>query len=285
MGQKTHPYGLRVGYIKPWKSRWFARKEYVKNLAEDLEIRDHIKEKWGFAGIASLEIERSGKRMRVTIHTARPGIIIGRRGAEIDRLRDEMGQFTANEIMIDIKEIKLPQVEAQLVAENIAQQLEKRVSFRKAMKKAVQLAMMKGAQGIKMQCGGRLGGSEIARTEGYKDGKVPLSTFRADVDYGFAEAFTTYGTIGCKVWIYKGEVLVKKEEAAKAKERKERENILDRDAAPRAHAPAEGEPRPETPAEPQPEAPAPVEEVQPDKVPEQGSKPVSAEEHGPEAAE
>lgn len=219
MGQKAHPYGLRLGYIRPWKSRWFARKDYIKFLHEDIGIRKFIKEKWGFAGISDVEIERSGRRVRVIIHTARPGVIIGRRGAEIDKLRDEIGNLTSGEIFIDIKEIKLPQLEAQLVAENIAQQLAKRVSFRKAMKKSVQLSMGKGAQGIKVLCGGRLGGSEIARSEGYKEGKVPLNTFRADIDYGFAEAFTTYGTIGVKVWIYKGDVLVKKEAAEKAKER------------------------------------------------------------------
>ncbi len=221
MGQKAHPYGLRLGYIRTWKSRWFARKDYTKFLHEDLKIRDFIKEKWAFAGIADVEIERSGKRVRVTIHTARPGVIIGRRGSEIDKLRDEIGNLTPGEVFIDIKEIKLPQLNAQLVAENIAQQLEKRVSYRKAMKKSVQLAMTKGALGIKLLCGGRLGGSEIARTDGYKEGKVPLGTFRADIDYGFAEAFTTYGTIGIKVWIYKGEVLVKKEQAEKAKEREQ----------------------------------------------------------------
>lgn len=220
MGQKAHPYGLRLGYIRTWRSRWFARKDYTKLLHEDLKIRDYIKEKWAFAGISNVEIERSGKRVRVTIHTARPGVIIGRRGAEIDKLREEIGNLTSSEIYVDIKEIKLPQLDAQLVAENIAQQLEKRVSYRKAMKKSVQLAMSKGAQGIKVLCGGRLGGSEIARSDGYKEGKVPLGTFRADIDYGFAEAFTTYGTIGVKIWIHKGEVLVKKEEAERAKERK-----------------------------------------------------------------
>lgn len=217
MGQKAHPYGLRLGYIRPWKSRWYARREYTTFLHEDLKIRDFVKEKWNFAGIANVEIERSGKKTRVTIHTARPGVIIGRRGSEIDKLRDEIGSLTPNEVHIDIKEIKLPQLDAQLVSENIAQQIEKRVSYRKAMKKAVQLSMTKGAKGIKILCGGRLGGSEIARTDGYKEGSVPLGTFRADVDYGFAEAFTTYGTIGIKVWIYKGDVLVKKEIAEKAK--------------------------------------------------------------------
>ena len=221
MGQKAHPYGLRLGYIRPWKSRWYSRKDYARLLHEYLKIRDFIKEKWNFAGISNVEIERSGKKVRVTIHTARPGVIIGRRGSEIDKLRHEIGALTKNEVYIDIKEIKTPQTDAQLVAENIAQQLVKRVSFRKAMKKSVQLAMQKGALGIKGLCAGRLGGAEIARTDGYKEGKVPLGTFRADIDYGFAEAFTTYGSIGIKIWIYKGDVLVKKEQAQKAKEREQ----------------------------------------------------------------
>jgi small subunit ribosomal protein S3 len=230
MGQKAHPYGLRVGYIKNWRSRWFAGRnhEYIQQLHEDLAIRQHIKKNWNHAGISEIEIERFSKKLRVTIHTARPGVIIGRRGAEIDRLRDEVGDLTKSEVFIDIKEIKLPQADAQLVAENITLQLEKRVSFRRAMKRAVQLAMSNGALGIKLQCAGRLGGGEIARTEGYKEGKVPLSTFRADIDYGFAEAFTTYGIIGCKVWVYKGEVLVKQKEAERAQELVQREKELAR---------------------------------------------------------
>lgn len=230
MGQKAHPYGLRLGYIRPWKSRWYSRKDYTRLLHEDLKIRDFIKEKWNFAGISNVEIERSGKKLRLTIHTARPGVIIGRRGSEIDKLRDEIGALTTNEVYIDIKEIKTPQTDAQLVAENIAQQLVKRVSFRKAMKKSVQLAMSKGALGIKVLCAGRLGGAEIARTDGYKEGKVPLGTFRADIDYGFAEAFTTYGCIGIKIWIYKGDVLVKKEQAQKVKEREQQAMEADADA-------------------------------------------------------
>lgn len=211
MGQKVHPYGIRVGYIKPWRSRWFAKADYVEYLHEDLKLRDYIKEKWKHTGVSSIDIARSGKKVRVTINSARPGLLIGRRGAEIDKIREEAQRFTKGEVQVDIKEIKLPQTDAQLVAENIAQQFEKRVAFRKAMKKAVQAAMMKGAQGIKVLCSGRLGGAEIARREGYKEGKVPLSTFRADIDYGFTEARTTYGAIGIKVWIYKGDVLVKKE--------------------------------------------------------------------------
>ena len=222
MGQKSHPYGLRLGYIKTWKARWFAEgKPLVEFLHEDLRLRRFLKEKLGYAGISNVEIERSSGRVRVRIHTARPGVIIGRRGQEIDQVKEELTDMVKDkELFIDIKEIKEPQLDAQLVAENVAIQLEKRVSFRRAMKKTVQNARMKGSQGIKIQCKGRLGGAEIARTEGYHEGKIPLGTFRADIDYGFATAFTTYGTIGVKVWIYKGMVLVKKEEAEQLKEKK-----------------------------------------------------------------
>ena len=222
MGQKTHPYGLRMGYIKPWKGRWFARGNgFGEYLLEDLKLRKYLKDKLGFAGIANIEIERSTNRVRVRIFTARPGVIIGRRGQEIDKIKEDLSAMTNKELLVDIKEIKIPQIEAQLVAENIAMQIEKRVNFRKAMKKAVQIAMAKGALGIKVICKGRLGGSEIARTEKYHEGKVPLSTFRADVDYGFTEAHTTYGSIGCKVWIYKGEILVKREAQKQMAEKKE----------------------------------------------------------------
>ena len=219
MGQKAHPYGLRLGYIKPWKAKWFAGKDFANLLHEDLKLRKHLKEKLGFAGIANIEIERSSGRVRVRIYTARPGVIIGRRGQEIDKVKEELAALTEKELFVDIKEIKIPQTDAQLVAENVTLQLEKRIGFRRAMKKAVQLAMGKGALGIKILCKGRLGGAEIARDEKYHEGKVPLGTFRADVDYGFAEAFTTYGTIGCKVWIYKGDILVKKAEAEQRLER------------------------------------------------------------------
>ena len=222
MGQKSHPFGLRLGYIKTWKARWFAEgKLLIDFLHEDLRLRRFLKEKLGYAGISSIEIERSSGRVRVRIHTARPGVIIGRRGQEIDQVKEELTDMVKDkELFIDIKEIKDPQTDAQLVAENVAIQLEKRVSFRRAMKKAVQNAGSKGAQGIKIQCKGRLGGAEIARSEGYHEGKIPLGTFRADIDYGFATAFTTYGTIGVKTWIYKGIVLIKKAEAEQLKERK-----------------------------------------------------------------
>ena len=220
MGQKSHPYLLRLGYIKDWKSRWFLKKGYKEALHEDLKIRAFLKKQLAAAGVSSIDIERKAGKVRIQIFTARPGIIIGRRGQEIDRIKDAVSKLTQAEIIIDIKEVKVPQTDAQLVAENIALQLEKRVSFRKAMKKSMAAAMGKGALGIKVMCKGRLGGAEIARDEGYREGKVPLSTFRANVDYGFTEAFTTYGTIGVKVWIYLGDILVKKELAERAQEKK-----------------------------------------------------------------
>ncbi|MSR77033.1 MAG: 30S ribosomal protein S3 [Candidatus Omnitrophica bacterium] len=213
MGQKAHPYGLRLGYIKPWKGRWFVRKNFSVFLHEDLKIRKFLKEKLFFAGITNIEIERSGGRLRIRIFTARPGVIIGRRGQEIDKIKEGLAKIVKNEIFLEIKEVKNPHTDAQLIAQNMATQLEKRVNFRKTLKKAVQMAMTKGALGIKVLCKGRLGGAEIARDEGYREGKVPLNTFRADIDYAFVEAKTTYGTIGCKVWVYKGDVFVKKQEA------------------------------------------------------------------------
>ena len=212
---------MRLGFIKTWKARWFAEgKQLIDFFHEDLKLRRYLKEKLGYAGISNIEIERSSGRVRVRIFTARPGVIIGRRGQEIDQVKEELVNIAKDrELFIDIKEVKDPQLDAQLVAENVAIQLEKRVSFRRAMKKAVQNAVSKGTLGIKIQCKGRLGGAEIARAEGYHEGKIPLGTFRADIDYGFATAFTTYGTIGCKVWIYKGDVLIKKEVAAQMKEK------------------------------------------------------------------
>jgi small subunit ribosomal protein S3 len=223
LGQKSHPYGLRLGYIKPWKAKWYSRHNEAGLLKEDLEIRRHVKKTLGFAGVSNIEIERSAKRIRVRIYTARPGVIIGRRGQEIDKVKDTLAKLTNCELFIDIKEIKIPQIDAQLVAENVAMQLERRVSFRRAMKKTLQMARMKGAKGIKIACKGRLGGADIAREEKYHEGKIPLSTFRADIDYGFAESHTTYGVIGCKVWIYKGDILVKKEQAAERVEREKQQ--------------------------------------------------------------
>lgn len=212
MGQKVHPYGLRIGIIKGWKSQWFAdKKAYTSYLLEDVKIRKYIQKRLSQAAVSDIEIERASNNIRIKIHSARPGVIIGRRGAEIDKLKEELQNMTQKEIAIDILEVKDPALSAQLVAENIAFQIEKRIPFRRAMKRAVQTAMSNGAAGIKIMCSGRLGGAEIARREGYKEGKVPLHTLRADVDYGFDEALTTYGLIGVKVWIYKGEVIQKKE--------------------------------------------------------------------------
>jgi len=207
MGQKVHPYGFRVGIINNWKSRWFCKKDtYNTTLIEDVKLKKFIKKKLQSAAVSKIEIERTGGRIRIIIFTARPGVIIGRRGSEIETLKDEIqGVVGEKEIFIDIKEIKKPNMEAQLIAENIAVQLEKRIAFRRAMKKAVQTAKNEGCEGIKLKISGRLGGAEIARKESYKFGKVPLQTLRADIDYGFTEAHTTYGLIGIKVWVYKGE--------------------------------------------------------------------------------
>ena len=207
MGQKVHPYGLRVGIIKNWKSRWFSAKyEFPNMLVEDQKLKKFVKSKLSGGAVANIEIERAGERVRVIIHTARPGIVIGRRGAEIENLKEALqGMLGEKEIFIDIKEIKQSALDAQLVSENIALQLEKRLPFRRALKKAMQVARDNGCEGMKIKVSGRLGGAEIARKESMKYGKVPLQTLRADIDYGFAEAHTTYGMIGVKVWMYKGE--------------------------------------------------------------------------------
>jgi len=207
LGQKTHPIGLRLGIIKTWNSKWYAKKNYKDLLYEDLMIQKYIKDNLYHAGGPRIEIERTGQKIRATIHTARPGIIIGKKGAEVEKLKKELESLTGREMSIDIKEIRKPELDAQLVAENIALQLEKRIAFRRAMKKAVASALRFGAQGIKVACSGRLAGAEIARSEWYREGRVPLHTFRSDIDYGLAEAKTTYGRIGVKVWIYKGDVL------------------------------------------------------------------------------
>lgn len=207
MGQKTHPIGVRLGIIKTWDSKWFARKNYKDMLFEDLTIQKFIKANLYHAGVPKVEIERTGKKVRAVIHTARPGIIIGKKGAEVEKLKKELEKITGQEMSVDIKEIRKPELDAQLVAENIALQLEKRIAFRRAMKKAVASSLRFGAQGIKVACSGRLAGAEIARAEWYREGRVPLHTFRSDIDYGVAEAKTTYGRIGVKVWIYKGDIL------------------------------------------------------------------------------
>ncbi len=207
MGQKVNPHGMRVGIIKDWDSRWYAEKDFADNLVEDHKIRTFVKKKLYAAGISKVEIERSTDRVRVIIHTAKPGVVIGRGGAEIEKLKNEIAKLTKKKLFVDIKEIKRPERDAQLVAENIAQQLENRIAFRRAMKSTMQRTMKAGALGIKASCGGRLGGADIARTEFYSEGTIPLQTLRADIDYGFAEADTTYGKVGVKVWIYKGEIL------------------------------------------------------------------------------
>jgi small subunit ribosomal protein S3 len=207
VGQKVHPKGLRVGIIRDWESNWYADKNYVELLHEDVKIRDFIKDKLYQAGISTIQIERAANRVKVSIHTAKPGIVIGRGGTEVEALRKELEQLTDKKINVNIVEVKKPELNAQLVAEGIALQLEKRISFRRAMKQAVSRTLRVGAEGVKVCCSGRLGGAEIARTEWYSEGKVPLHTLRADIDYGFAEANTTYGKIGVKVWIYKGEIL------------------------------------------------------------------------------
>ncbi len=217
MGQKVNPHGLRIGIIKDWDAKWYANaKDFSSFLVEDVKIRKFIKNKLYIAGVARIEIERAANKVKVNIHTAKPGIVIGKQGAGIEALRKDLEKLTGKSVLLNITEIRTPELNAQLVAENIAAQLEKRVSFRRAMKQAMSRTMKFGAKGIKTACSGRLGGAEIARVEHYAEGTIPLQTLRADIDYGFAEANTTYGKIGVKVWIYKGEVL-----PAKKKDKKE----------------------------------------------------------------
>lgn len=230
MGQKVHPFALRLGFIRTWHSRWFARsQEYARFIKEDYKIRKFIKARFKQAAVARIIIERLADKVRIRIASGRPGIIIGRHGADIERLREDLNNMIQKEIAIDIEEIKNPGLDAQLVGENIALQLEKRIAFRRAVKRAMEQSMNAGAKGIRVSCSGRLNGAEMSRTEMYKQGKVPLQTLRADIDYGFAESLTTYGLIGVKVWIYKGDILIKKnirqgagvEAEALAKEAKE----------------------------------------------------------------
>jgi small subunit ribosomal protein S3 len=214
MGQKVHPLALRIGFIKNWQSLWFAKSgDYPKFIEEDYRIRSFIKKNFKHASISKIVIERLAERIKIRIFSARPGVIIGKHGADIERLREELNSLVKKEISIDIEEIKGPELDAQLVAEAVAMQLEKRVAFRRAIKRVISQAVSKGAQGIKVSVAGRLGGAEMSRRETYREGKVPLQTLRADIDYGFAEALTTYGLIGVKVWIYKGDVLIKKHAA------------------------------------------------------------------------
>lgn len=217
MGQKINPHGLRVGVIKDWDSKWYANKEnFSELLLEDYEIRKYIKEKMYIAGISNIEIERAANRVKVSVYTAKPGMVIGKGGKGVEGLRKELEKMTGKKIIVNVEEVKVPELDAQLVAENIAGQLERRISYRRAMKQAINRSKRAGTKGIKTQVSGRLGGADMARTEGYSEGTIPLQTLRADIDYGFAEADTTYGKIGVKVWIYKGEVLpIKKTEEEK----------------------------------------------------------------------
>lgn len=206
MGQKTHPYGFRLGFNRTWRSRWYAERDFAKLLHEDLRLRKELKQRLAHAGIAEVDIERTANRIRVTLMAARPGIIIGRKGAEVDKLGEDLRKRYGQDIHINIQEIQRPEIEAQLVAESVAQQLVRRVTFRRAMRRAMENALRFGAQGVRIRCSGRLNGAEIARSEWYQEGRLPLQTLKAAIDYGFAEAFTTYGAIGVKVWIYKGEL-------------------------------------------------------------------------------
>lgn len=205
MGQKTHPYGFRLVYNKGWHSRWFAEHNYSKLLHEDLKLRSLLKNRLSHAGVSELDIERAADKLRVTIYTSRPGIIIGRKGAEVDKLRDDLMRRYGQDIHINIQEIQRPEIDAHLIAANVARQLERRIAFRRAMRRAIENALRFGAQGIKIRCAGRLNGAEIARSEWYQQGRLPLHTLKADIDYGFKTSFTTYGVIGVKVWVYRGE--------------------------------------------------------------------------------
>ena len=218
MGQKVNPYGIRLGINKTWSSRWFSKNEYTKLLHQDLNIKNYVEKKLKNASISKINIERAAKKLRLSIYSSRPGIIIGKKGADIETLKNDLSKMSNLEVFLDIKEVRKPEVEAKLVAENIASQLEKRISFRRAMKKAVQSAMRLGAKGVKVVCSGRLGGAEIARTEKYHEGSVPLHTLRGDIDYSTAEAETTYGICGIKVWINKGEILSKDPYASEKKQ-------------------------------------------------------------------
>src|SRR5450631_2006300 len=245
MGQKVHPYGFRLGFNKPWRSRWFATHGYAKLLREDLELKESLRDRLKSAGVSSIEVDRPGNKLRITIHTSRPGIIIGRKGAEIEKLKGDLAKKTKREVFIDIQEVHKPELDAQLVSESIALQLEKRVAFRRAMRKAVDSALRFGCKGIKVRVSGRLNGAEIARSEWYLQGQLPLHTLRADIDYGFSEAHTTYGVIGVKCWVYKGEILPggprkglrNEPEPRRAPRPERRDRDRDRDRGPRPVAP------------------------------------------------
>jgi small subunit ribosomal protein S3 len=254
MGQKVHPYGFRLGFNKPWRSRWFAKQGYSKLLQEDLELKETLRQRLKSAGVSAIEVDRPGNKLRVTIRTSRPGIIIGRKGAEIEKLKQDMARRTKREVFIDIQEVHKPELDAQLVSESIALQLEKRVAFRRAMRKAVDSALRFGCKGIKVRVSGRLNGAEIARSEWYLQGQLPLHTLRADIDYGFAEAHTTYGVIGVKAWLYKGEILDTTKgrrgllpEPEPRRDRRDRDRERRRDRG-EMHAPAAAQPEPSGPA-------------------------------------
>lgn len=235
MGQKVHPYGFRVGFTKPWRSRWFAKQGFAKLLQEDIELKEDLRKRLKSAGVSSIEVDRPGNKLRVTIRTSRPGIIIGRKGAEIEKLKQDLAKSTNREVFIDIQEVHKPELDAQLVSESVALQLEKRVAFRRAMRKAVDSALRFGCKGIKVRVSGRLNGAEIARSEWYLQGQLPLHTIRADIDYGFTEAHTTYGVIGIKAWVYKGEIIEGKRRSLTGdpEPRRERQDRPDRDRRPR----------------------------------------------------
>jgi len=300
MGQKTHPYGFRLGVTKTWRSRWFAKQDYAKLLHEDLDLKEALRTRLKAAGISSVEVDRPGNKLRITIQTSRPGIIIGRKGAEIEKLKSDLAAKTKREVFIDIQEVHKPELDAQLVSESIALQLEKRVAFRRAMRKAVDSALRFGCKGIKVRVSGRLNGAEIARTEWYLQGQLPLHTLRADIDYGFTEAHTTYGVIGVKCWVYKGEILPGQRRSMRNepeprrapprdRDRRDRDRDRDRDRGPRqtsppveagsgAHgAPAEQRTAPILPPMASPTAPSwkqqdPKPETKTEKVPETGAE-------------
>jgi small subunit ribosomal protein S3 len=269
MGQKVHPYGFRLGVTKTWRSRWFAKQDYSKLLHEDLELRESLQNRLKAAGVSSIEVDRPGNKLRITIRTSRPGIIIGRKGAEIEKLKSDLAKKTKREVFIDIQEVHRPELDAQLVSESIALQLEKRVAFRRAMRKAVDSALRFGCKGIKVRVSGRLNGAEIARSEWYLQGQLPLHTLRADVDFGFSQAYTTYGVIGIKVWIYKGEVLdganrrgsLRNEGEPRRRRRDDRAPDRDRERRAPAAAPA-------------PEAGGPVIQQAPPELPKPAASPV-----------
>ena len=283
MGQKVHPYGFRLGFNKPWRSRWFAKQGYAKLLQEDLELKAALTERLKSAGVSSIEVDRPGNKLRVTIRTSRPGIIIGRKGAEIEKLKQDMAKKTKREVFIDIQEVHKPELDAQLVSESIALQLEKRVAFRRAMRKAVDSALRFGCKGIKVRVSGRLNGAEIARSEWYLQGQLPLHTLRADIDYGFAEAHTTYGVIGIKAWLYKGEILdltkrrnllPEPEPRREMRDRRDRGDRGDR-GGPRGGDRGERRDRPPVHTPPPVEATGPAVQPAPSDLPRPAARPVT----------